>query len=171
MKDVFVAGDCYTGAKFAIDAIAGGREAAESMHRSVHYGTSLTMARNLRQFYELDKDNIILDPDNFDNTSRQVNNYIAPLFKTDKCDIATFSEEQVKKEAARCLGCGACEVDENQCIGCGLCTTRCEFDAIHLKRDHPECTKMVTAEDKLKYILPYAAKREVKILKKKLTGK
>ncbi len=171
IKDVFVAGDCYTGAKFAIDAIAGGREAAESMHRSVHYGTSLTMARNLRQFYELDKDNIILDPDNFDNTSRQVNNYIAPLFKTDKCDIATFSEEQVKKEAARCLGCGACEVDENQCIGCGLCTTRCEFDAIHLKRDHPECTKMVTAEDKLKYILPYAAKREVKILKKKLTGK
>ncbi len=170
-NDIFVAGDCFTGPKFAIDAIAGGREAAESMHRSVHRGTSLTMARNLRKFYELDKNNIVIDTASFDNTSRQVNERIAENFKTDKCDIVTFTEEQIKKEASRCLGCGACEVDENQCIGCGLCTTRCEFDAIHLKRDHPECSNMCTAEDKLKYILPYAAKREVKIIKRKLSGK
>lgn len=168
-SDVFSAGDAYTGPKFAIDAIAGGREAAESMHRSVHKGTSLTLARNLRKFYELNKEDIVLTT--YDNSSRQVNDKIAENFKTNKCDIKTFTEEQIKKEAARCLGCGACEVDENQCIGCGLCTTRCEFDAIHLVRDHPECTKMNTAEDKLKYILPYAAKRKVKIIKKKLSGK
>ena len=36
-----------------------------------------------------------------------------------------FTEEQVKKETARCLGCGATIVDENKCIGCGICTTKC----------------------------------------------
>ena len=169
VKDVFVAGDAVTGPKFAIDAIASGREAAESMHRSVHHGTSLTMARNLRKFYELNKEDVVVTE--YDNSSRQVNDRIKKNFKTDKCDIKTFTEEQVKKEAARCLGCGACEVDENQCIGCGLCTTRCEFDAIHLLRDHPEATAMYTAEDKFSAIIPYIAKREIKIIKKKLSGK
>ena len=71
----------------------------------------------------------------------------------------------MKKEASRCLGCGATVVDENKCIGCGLCTTRCEFDAIHLSRDIPEASTMYKAEDKLKAILPYTIKREVKILR------
>lgn len=45
---------------------------------------------------------------------------------------------------------------------------KCEFDAIHLSRDLPEASRMRTAEDKLKGILPYAAKRAIKIkLKKK----
>ena len=76
----------------------------------------------------------------------------------------TFTEEQVKKETARCLGCGATVVDENKCIGCGVCTTKCEFDAITLRRGRPECTKMVTAEDKFKAIIPYQLKRAVKIV-------
>ena len=76
----------------------------------------------------------------------------------------TLTEEQVKAEANRCLKCGATVVDTNRCIGCGLCTTRCEFDAIHLSRDLPENTRMLTAEEsKLKAILPYALKREIKI--------
>ena len=75
----------------------------------------------------------------------------------------TFTEEQVKKETARCLGCGASIVDENKCIGCGVCTTKCEFDAIHLYREHPECSKMYKSEDKMKAILPYMLKRELKI--------
>ena len=79
----------------------------------------------------------------------------------------TFTEEQVRREAARCLGCGATVVDENKCIGCGLCTTRCEFDAIHLSRDLPEASVMYKAEDKMKAILPYMVKREVKILRNK----
>ena len=169
--DVFVGGDVYTGPKFAIDAIAAGHEAAISMHRFVHKGQSLTLARNRRDFIELDKDNILLDTSSFDSSSRQVNERIKKNFKSDKCDIKTFTEEQVKKEASRCLGCGATEVDENKCIGCGLCTTRCEFDAIHLSRDIPEASTMRKAEDKMKYILPYMAQREVKIIKKNFTGK
>ena len=170
VKDVFVGGDALTGPKFAIDAIAAGRECAESMHRSVHYGTSLTMARNLRKFYELDKENAVV-PLSFDNASRQVNAKIPENFKTFRNDICTLTEEQVKKEASRCLGCGACIVDLNKCIGCGLCTTRCEFDAIHLSRDLPEASTMCTAEDKFSLMIPYMAKREMKIIKKKLSGK
>ncbi|MBR3238239.1 MAG: 4Fe-4S binding protein, partial [Oscillospiraceae bacterium] len=87
--------------------------------------------------------------------------------RTMKDDRVTFTEEQIKSEASRCLSCGRSVVDPNKCIGCGICTTKCEFDAIHLKRDRPQNSKMVPAEDKFKMILPYAAKREVKIIMKK----
>ena len=76
----------------------------------------------------------------------------------------TLSEEQVKIETNRCLSCGATIVDPNKCIGCGLCTTRCEFDAIHLVRDHPKHTNMRFAEDKVTGLLGYATKRAFKIL-------
>lgn len=42
-----------------------------------------------------------------------------------------------------------------------------EFDAIKLTRDIPEGSNMVRSEDKLKVILPYAAKRQIKILRNK----
>ena len=164
--DIFVGGDALTGPKFAIDAIEAGHQAAISMHRFVHKGQSLTLARNRREFVELNKDEAIL-PECFDNSSRQVNGRAADKYKSFENDVLSFTEDQVKKEAARCLGCGATEVDENKCIGCGLCTTRCEFDAIHLSRDLPECSTMRKAEDKMKYIIPYMAKREIKILKNK----
>ena len=83
----------------------------------------------------------------------------------------TFTEEQVRKETARCLGCGATKVDDYMCIGCGLCTTRCQFDAIHLERDIPGASDMHFAEDMMKVVGPYALKRGFRILKKKVTGK
>lgn len=166
-SDIFVGGDALTGPKFAIDAIAAGREAAESLHRYVHPGQSLTLARNRRQFIELDKDNLLIPVESFDNSSRQVPGTDAAKAKSFENARLSFTEEQVKREAARCLGCGATVVDENKCIGCGLCTTRCDFDAIHLSRDLPEASTMMKAEDKLKAILPYTIKREVKIMRKK----
>ena len=160
--DIFAGGDVYTGPRFAIDAIAAGKEGSVSMHRFVHEGHSLTLARDLRRFVELDKDN--LDLESFDNAKRQIPGTKAGVAKETFRDLrSTFTEEQVKEEARRCLGCGASVVDENKCIGCGLCTTRCEFDAIHLSRDLPEASYMRKAEDKLKGILPYAAKRAIKI--------
>ena len=164
--DIFVGGDVYTGPKFAIDAIAAGKQGCESIHRFVHEGHSLTLGRDLRQFIELDKDSAIIEE--FDNAKRQIPGKKAGVAKESFRDLrSTFTEEQVKTEAARCLGCGATIVDENKCIGCGLCTTRCEFDAIHLSRDLPEMSTMRKAEDKLKGILPYALKRAVKIKMKK----
>ena len=165
-KDIFVGGDVYTGPKFAIDAIAAGREGAESIHRFVQPGQDLLIWRNLRQFNELDKSKAVI-PMDYDHAQRQTVMHDAAKAKSFRNDRLTFTEEQVKKEAARCLGCGATEVDENQCIGCGLCTTKCEFDAIHLRRERPECSVMYRAEDKLKAIGPYALKREIKILRNK----
>lgn len=166
--DIFVGGDVYTGPKFAIDAIAAGKEGCESIHRFVHKGHSLTLGRNLRQFPSLDKQNLAIDPESYDNAQRQVHGTKPGDAKSSFRDLrSTFTEEQVKTEAGRCLGCGATIVDPNQCIGCGICTTKCEFDAIHLSRDLPDASKMYKSEDKMKAILPYMLKREIKIKFKK----
>ena len=163
--DIFAGGDVYHGARFAIDAIAGGKLACESMHRSVHPGQSQTIARDLRQFIELNKDDIVIEE--YDNAKRQVPGKRAEAAMTFMDERLPFTEEQVKKEANRCLSCGATTVDLNRCIGCGLCTTRCEFDAIHLQRDLPDASNMVRCEDKIGPVARYAAQRELKILFKK----
>ena len=170
-RDLFVGGDCYTGPKFAIDAIAAGREGAVSLHRYVQDGQSLTVGRNLREFYELDKQNIVVGLDCFDAPARQQVLHDKRKAMTFRNDRITFTEEQVKAEASRCLGCGATIVDQNKCIGCGLCTTKCEFDAIHLVRDHPEASVMTVTEDKVKALLPYVTKRAAKLTIKDLKEK
>ncbi|MCI8721380.1 MAG: FAD-dependent oxidoreductase [Oscillospiraceae bacterium] len=160
--DIFVGGDVYTGPKFAIDAIAAGKEAAVSLHRFVQPNTSLTIGRNRRDFIELDKTNALIDI-NYDTAPRQKPGYNEALRRTFRDGSETFTEEQVRAETARCLSCGASVVDPNKCIGCGLCTTKCGFDAIHLHRERPECSTMIKAEDKMKAILPYMVKRQFRI--------
>ena len=132
--DIFVGGDCYTGPKFAIDAIAAGKEAAISLHRYVHPGQTLTAGRDRRVYRSLDKEHVLLATAGFDKDHRQMPGYNAAKARTFSDARVTFTEEQVKKECARCLGCGATKVDSYLCIGCGLCTTKCKFDAIHLKK-------------------------------------
>ena len=160
---IFAGGDAVTGQKFAIDAIAAGKEGAISLHRFVQKAT-LTIGRNRRQFVELDKENALI-PVGFDNTPRQQIGYNAALRRTFRDERIAFTAQQVQKETARCLSCGASVVDPNKCIGCGVCTTKCAFDAIHLHRERPECSTMIPAEDKMKAILPYMVKREIKIRK------
>ena len=161
--DIFVGGDVYTGPKFAIDAIAAGHEAAVSIHRFVQHGT-LTIGRNQRKYVELNKDDV--DLSSYDTAQRE-----APAVKDAAAAKAApfreyaqaLTEEQVRAETARCLGCGASVVDPNKCIGCGLCTTKCAFDAIHLTRERPECSNMVKYEKKVPSLAKYALKREIKI--------
>lgn len=162
--DIFAGGDVLTGPKFAIDAIAAGKEGAVSIHRFVQPQSSLTIGRNRRQFIELNKESISLE--SYDRGGRQIPPTDPSIDQRTSFRDAhlTFTEEQVKAETARCLGCGASVVDQNRCIGCGVCTTKCEFDAIHLKRVLPEASRMYKAEDKFKAILPYAAKRGMKII-------
>ena len=171
--DIFVGGDAYTGPKFVIDAIAAGHEAAISIHRFVQPGNSLTLGRNQRRYIELDKSDIAINPLSYDHGPRQVEgtDETVDRHRSHRDWHLTLTEEQVRAETARCLKCGASVVDPNKCIGCGVCTTKCEFDAIHLSRDLPECSTMWNVDDKLKAIIPYAAKREMKILKKKLLRK
>ena len=166
-SDVFVGGDVYTGPKFAIDAIAAGREGAISIHRFVQPHSSLTIGRNRRDFISLDKDNILVE--NYDNSSRQIpgKDNAIDYKKSFRDASLTFTEEQVKAETARCLGCGASVVDTNKCIGCGICTTKCEFDAIRLYRELPECSNMIVSEEKIKYVLGNGAKQAIKLTFKK----
>ncbi len=132
-KDVFVGGDAYTGPSFAIYAIAAGKEGAESLHRYVWEGHSLTLGRVRRDnFRYIDKDNLVIA--SYDRGERQVPGKDPEKVRTFSDERCTFTEEQVKKETSRCLSCGAAKVDPKLCIGCGLCTLQCKFDAIHLDR-------------------------------------
>ena len=133
-SDVFVGGDAYTGPKFAIDAIAAGKQAAISIHRFVQPGQSLTYGRDRREYVALDKQNIVVE--SYDTTRRQLAGHNAKNRKTFKDTRVTFTEEQIKKETERCLGCGAVQVDQYMCVGCGQCTTKCRFDAISLVKKY-----------------------------------
>ena len=185
--DIFVGGDINHGARFAIDAIADGREGMVSINRFVHPGQSMTIGRNLRNFIELDRDDIRIE--SYDNASRQTPGMRLPreFGNVDQSGLSRdeliraaaksfedlrlpLSEEQVKTEANRCLKCGATTVDFNKCIGCGLCTTRCEFDAIHLTRDLPHCSDMYKAEQMMDAVKAYMPKRIMAIIKTKLRG-
>ncbi len=161
--DIFVGGDMYTGPRFAIDAIAAGKQAAVSLHRFVQNG-HLTIGRDRREFIELNKKDLSIG--DYDHSPRQIPGRSKTTIDSElswRDKSVEFTEDQIKTETARCLGCGASVVDENKCIGCGICTTKCEFDAIKLYREHPECSTMVPSEDKLKYVLPNGIKQAIKL--------
>ena len=162
-EDIFVGGDVFTGPKFVIDAIAAGHAVADAIHRHVQPRASMTIGFERRKFTPLNKDDILVK--GYDNAKRQDEGMDESIdYKNSFKDAhKTFTEEQVKIETNRCLSCGASVVDPNKCIGCGLCTTVCQFDAIHLVRDHPKASKMVKAEKKYLPMLGYVAKRGVNI--------
>ena len=164
--DIFVGGDIYTGPRFAIDAIAAGKQGAISIHRYVQEGQSLTIGRDRLEYKALDKNNLDLDEikADYDSTPRQ---------NPGRIDVAEFrdnrltvTEEQLKKETARCLGCGVSVIDPNKCLGCGVCTTRCKFDAIHLKKRTN--VDSIAYETRKKVLPEFIAERQRKIEIRKL---
>lgn len=134
--DIFAGGDVVTGASFAIDAIAAGKEASISIHRFVHEGQSLVLGRTVKEYLSLDKDaaRVAVRGLNLNKRQKAADASPAEAIKTFRDLRGTFTEEQMKKETERCLGCGAVVLDEYMCVGCGICTTKCKFDAIHLER-------------------------------------
>lgn len=134
--DVFAGGDLVTGPKFAIDAIAAGKEASVSIHRFVHPGQTLDIGRDHRDYKAFDVENSAIGIDSFDAPARQKapEGDAAKAKATFKDLRGTFTEEQMKAETERCLGCGVVSVNENLCVGCGICTTKCKFDAISLEK-------------------------------------
>ena len=164
-KDIFAGGDVVTGPKFAIDAIAVGKEAAISIHRYVHPGQSLILGRTIRDYTPLDKNNLELL--GYDTMPRQKANYSKD--NTEKKSFkdlrGVFTEEQLKKETERCLGCGATVVDEYLCVGCGVCSTKCKYDAIKLERVYD--SEGVEFPNLKPIIIKHAFKRKVRIAIKK----
>ena len=164
--DIFAGGDIYTGQKFCIDAIAAGKQGAISINRAVWEGHSVSLARDRREYTALDKSNIDFDNVSYDNISRQVPGRNISKSHSKHDDSLTFTEEQLRKETSRCLGCGATIVDQNRCIGCGVCTTRCKFDAIHLIRKFNEPIHSVRFRKK--FVENYRMEREQRIALKKV---
>ena len=165
--DIFAGGDAATGPRFAIDAIALGKQAAISLHRYVQPGQSLILGRDRREFKAFDRENLIIK--GYDNTSRQrISHGNSQEAKHSFKDLrGTFTEDQVKVEAKRCLSCGATKVDEYICVGCGACTTVCKFDAISLERKYD---KSSVEFDKLKgVVVRNAIKRKGRIMTKKIS--
>ncbi|NTW95874.1 MAG: FAD-dependent oxidoreductase [Erysipelotrichaceae bacterium] len=165
-KDVFTGGDCYTGPRFAIDAIAAGKQGAISIHRFVQPGQSLVNGRDRRDYVAIDKDN--LDLESYDRLPRQSTHDTTKYKGTDafKDGRPTFTEAQIKKETERCLGCGATTIDEYKCVGCGQCTTKCKFDAIKLVRTYN--SGGASFEDVKPLVVRTALTREVKIIAKNI---
>ncbi len=163
--DIFAGGDAFTGPRFAIDAIAAGKQGAISIHRYVQPGQSLIIGRDRREYKALDKENLELD--SYDRQPRQSTPHIdGALSKETFKDLRkTFTLEQVKKETERCLSCGATVVDEFLCVGCGACTTRCKFDAISLVRQYDGAG--VAFEDLKPVVIKQILKRKGKIAIKK----
>ena len=134
--DVFAGGDVVTGPKFAIDAIAAGKEASISIHRYVHPGQTQHLGRDHRDYKPLDAKTVAVSIGSFDTAPRQkaACGSAEEARRTFKDLRGDLTEEQIKKEVKRCLGCGCAVIDEDMCIGCGICTTKCKFDAIRLEK-------------------------------------
>ncbi|MGX8796592.1 FAD-dependent oxidoreductase [Fusibacter sp. JL298sf-3] len=166
-EDIFAGGDVASGPRLAIDAIAAGKEAAVSIHRFVQNGQSLIFGRDNHAYKMFDKDNLDAGID-YDGTARQrIDHVDGKVSKTTFKDLrGILTEEQIQKETARCLGCGATKVDEYLCVGCGACTLRCKFDAIKLEKVHD--VKGYEIDDLPKAVLKKALTRKAKITLNKI---
>ena len=171
--DIFAGGDSVSGQKFVVDALAMGREGAVSLHRFVNDGQHLMIHRNTRNFVMLDKDEVVLPAESYKKPARQIREIDEKKKLTMNYEYKQFTEEQIKKEAERCLKCGRSVVDQNKCIGCGMCTVQCKFDAIHLIRrpDGDLYSRMIPAEEKFVSIGKHMPKRVVGIVKNKVAGR
>ena len=170
--DIFAGGDSVSGQKFVVDALAMGREGAVSLHRFVNKGQHLMIHRNTRQFTPLNKDDIVIPPADYRKPPRQVRGIDESKVLTMNYEIRNFTEEQIKKEAERCLKCGRSVVDTNKCIGCGMCTVQCKFDAIHHKRlpDGDKYSNKIAAEQKFVGIGKHMPGRVARIIKNKISA-
>lgn len=165
--DIFAGGDVAAGPRFAIDAIAAGKEGAVSIHRFVQNGQSLVFGRDNHSYTVLDKQNLA-DIEGYDGVPRQKIDHVdGKKAKTTFKDLrGTLTEEQIKKETKRCLSCGVTKTDEYLCVGCGACTLKCKFDAISLQRVHD--VKGFEIDDLPKTVIKNTVVRKVKITANKI---
>lgn len=166
-KDIFAGGDVASGPRFAIDAIAAGKEAAISIHRFVQNGQSLVFGRDNHLYKALDKENLA-EIKGYDDLPRQKINHIdgKQAKRTFKDLRGILTEEQIKKETSRCLSCGATKADEYLCVGCGACTLKCKFDAIRLEKIYD--VKGYEIDELPKTVLKNVISRKIKITANKI---
>ena len=130
VEKVFAAGDALTGPKTVVEALASGKEAAESIRRYL-LGESLTYGRGYLGPYEtefaVDKSGAITRP------------RVQPL-KADEAARRTFAElqqgmarEAARAEAGRCLSCGEAYGKYRNCWYCLPCEIECPEEALRVE--------------------------------------
>lgn len=109
-SDIFAGGDAVTGPKTVIEAIAAGKQAAISISRYI-------LGRDLKEGREKEWKAVQDVPtEGYDRIAREKMPVLAPEVRTrDFSEVQLgFTEEQVRREAARCLSCGVC----SECYQC-----------------------------------------------------
>ncbi len=117
--DIFAGGDAVSGPRTVVEAIAAGKQAATSMDRFMR---GLDMREGREKEWEAVGE---VPTQGVHRVSREVMPRLPVpdrLSTFDEVQLG-FSEEQVRKEAARCLGCGICSE-------CGQCVEACLAHAI-----------------------------------------
>lgn len=160
-NDVFAGGDVVLGPRYAIDAIALGKEGAISIHRFVQKGQSLIYGRARHVYASLNKEEV--DFKGYDRVARQRTETkpIKSLDNNFEDPRGILTEAQIAAETNRCLKCGISIVDEYMCVGCGQCTTKCNFDAISLVKTHDG--EACDFPDLKGIVVKHAVKRKVRI--------
>ena len=118
---VFAAGDVHTGPWIAVEAVGGGIEAAESVHR---YLKGLDLKEGRREGEEAHKRWSEVPKDE-EGQPREVMATLPPEYSCCSFEeIAKgYTEEEAKREAERCLNCGICSE-------CMQCVAACQAGAI-----------------------------------------
>lgn len=167
--DIFCGGDIVTGPRYAIDAIALGKEGAISLHRFVQRGQSLVYGRSKHAYMSLDRNSVNFE--SYDSVKRErcQTKPVSNLKNNFEDPRGILTEAQIAIETSRCLKCGISIVDEWMCVGCGQCTTKCQFDAISLVKT--KNVHGVDFPDLKKAVIKNVIKRKIKITTKKITDK
>ena len=89
--------------------------------RYVHPSQSQVIGRDRRDDKAMNTATAGISVAGFDTAPRQhaADGSAKEAKKTFQDLRGTFTEEQMKIETSRCLGCGAAVVDESLCVGCG----------------------------------------------------
>ena len=115
---VFAGGDAFYGPKSVVEAVACGKEAAESIHRFVN---GLDLKEGREKTWDFEKPDISQEP----QKARTPVRCLDPAAR--ECNFLEVSygydETEAKKEAERCLRCGICSE-------CYQCVKACLAEAI-----------------------------------------
>ena len=115
---VFAGGDAFYGPKSVVDAVACGKEAAESMHRFIN---NIDLSENREKIWDFEKPDITMElvkkraPVRCLDPEARECNFLEVSFG--------YDEIEAKTEADRCLECGICSE-------CYQCVTACLAEAI-----------------------------------------
>jgi heterodisulfide reductase subunit A-like polyferredoxin len=130
---VFAGGDAFYGPKSVVDAVACGKEAAESIHR---YVNGMDLKENRTKTWEFEKPDVSEEPRKERTPVRCLNpearecNFLEVSFG--------YNEEEARKEAERCLRCGICSE-------CYQCVKACLAGAVNHEMQVRETTVNVGA--------------------------